>query len=82
MIHPDIIAQCNELATTRMHADYDALGAHLDRRGIDIEQIKAKVATYGVAVPSWGVGTGARGLQGSPARASPGTSLINCQIAD
>ena len=28
------------------------------RRGIDIEAIKAQVAAFGVAVPSWGVGTG------------------------
>ena len=30
----------------------------LERRGIDIDAIKAKVAAFAVAVPSWGVGTG------------------------
>ncbi len=32
--------------------------SRLARRGIDIAAVKAKVAAYGVAVPSWGVGTG------------------------
>ncbi|MGJ5619435.1 L-rhamnose catabolism isomerase [Sulfitobacter sp. MF3-043] len=71
MIHSDIIAQCNEMAAARMHADYDALGAHLDRRGIDIEQIKAKVATYGLAVPSWGVGTGGTRFARFPGTGEP-----------
>ena len=32
--------------------------AQLGRRGIDIDAIVAKVAAFGVAIPSWGVGTG------------------------
>ncbi len=58
MINADILTQDNDRARATLKADYDALGEHLDRRGIDIAQIKAKVAQYGVAVPSWGVGTG------------------------
>lgn len=58
MINADIIAQDNTRAAANLQADYDALGEHLDRRGIDIAQVKAKVGNYGVAVPSWGVGTG------------------------
>ncbi|TNJ40530.1 L-rhamnose catabolism isomerase [Phaeobacter sp. B1627] len=58
MLKPDIIARSNDAARARLASDYDALGEHLDRRGISIDAIKAKVATYGVAVPSWGVGTG------------------------
>jgi L-rhamnose isomerase / sugar isomerase len=38
--------------------DYESLGERLSRRGIDIDAIKKKVAAYGIAVPSWGVGTG------------------------
>ncbi|RVM06653.1 sugar isomerase, partial [Sinorhizobium meliloti] len=34
--------------------DYESLGDRLARRGIDIDAVKAKVAAYGVAVPSWG----------------------------
>ncbi len=58
MIKSDIILESNEGAATGLRADYDALGEHLDRRGIDIKVIKDKVAGYGVAIPSWGVGTG------------------------
>tara|TARA_R110002167_G_scaffold44741_15_gene134518 strand:+ start:731 stop:2011 length:1281 start_codon:yes stop_codon:yes gene_type:complete len=58
MISQDVIAQANEKNSTALQADYAALGEHLARRGIDINAIKAKVAAYGVAIPSWGVGTG------------------------
>ncbi len=58
MINKDVITQSNDKGLANLRADYDALGEHLDRRGIDIAAIKEKVAAYGVAVPSWGVGTG------------------------
>ena len=58
MIHPDIITQQNALSIDALKHDYTVLGAQLDRRGVDIETIKAKVAAFGVAIPSWGVGTG------------------------
>ena len=58
MIQSDIISASNEARAETLAADYSALGEYLDRRGIDIHAIKAKVASYGVAVPSWGVGTG------------------------
>lgn len=58
MIHSDVIAKENADAEARLRDDYDALGSHLARRDIDINQIKARVAEYGVAIPSWGVGTG------------------------
>ncbi|MFK7876534.1 MAG: L-rhamnose catabolism isomerase [Paracoccaceae bacterium] len=58
MIKSDVIAAANDQAMAALRADYDALGEHLDRRGIDIAAITSKVAAYGVAIPSWGVGTG------------------------
>ncbi|MGC3938054.1 L-rhamnose catabolism isomerase [Roseobacter sp. EG26] len=58
MIHQDTIEQSNDALIPELHADYDGLGEHLDRRGIDIASIKEKVANYGVAIPSWGVGSG------------------------
>ena len=58
MIKSDTIAQSNDALAKGLAADYAALGEQLDRRGIDIAAIKAKVAGYGVAIPSWGVGTG------------------------
>lgn len=58
MIDASIIAAENEKREAVLRADYAMLGAHLSRRGIDIDAVKAKVAAYGVALPSWGVGTG------------------------
>lgn len=58
MIDQSVIQKANEKTVAALRADYDALGAHLARRGIDIDAVKAKVAAYDVAIPSWGVGTG------------------------
>ena len=58
MIDQNLIGAENEKQNAALQADYEALGATLDRRGIDIDAVKAKVTDYGVAVPSWGVGTG------------------------
>jgi L-rhamnose isomerase / sugar isomerase len=44
-----------EGATTE---DYDALKRSLSRRGIDAEALVRKVTAFGVAIPTWGVGTG------------------------
>src|SRR5437588_8825914 len=38
--------------------DYAALARALGRRGIDTEAVVQKVMAFGVAVPTWGVGTG------------------------
>jgi len=71
MINADIIAKDNDRTAADLRADYDALGEHLDRRGIDIAQVKAKVAKYGVAVPSWGVGTGGTRFARFPGTGEP-----------
>lgn len=71
MIKPDVIAAANGEAEAKLKADYEALGEHLDRRGIDITAIKAKVAEYGVAIPSWGVGTGGTRFARFPGAGEP-----------
>ena len=48
----------NQSLKQLLQSDYDALGSNLARRGIDIDKVRNKVQSYGVAVPSWGVGTG------------------------
>ncbi len=48
----------NQSLKPLLQTDYDALGSKLARRGIDIDAVCNKVQSYGVAVPSWGVGTG------------------------
>ena len=71
MIEPSVIARANETIFADLRADYDALGAHLARRGIDIDAVKAKVAAYGVAVPTWGVGTGGTRFARFPGTGEP-----------
>ena len=57
-IDADVIARDNAGRRRALAEDYDALGARLARRGIDIAAVTARVAAFTVAVPSWGVGTG------------------------
>jgi L-rhamnose isomerase / sugar isomerase len=58
MIEPSLIDAENAKSARALSEDYASLAARLARRGVDIAAIKAKVAAFGVAVPSWGVGTG------------------------
>lgn len=58
MINRDLIHDMNTRALVALRADYDHLAEVLARRGMDIEAVKAKIAAFGVAVPSWCVGTG------------------------
>lgn len=71
MINQDIIDASNDDVKTDLHTDYESLGARLDRRGISIDAIKEKVAGYGVAVPSWGVGTGGTRFARFPGAGEP-----------
>ncbi|WP_203290721.1 L-rhamnose catabolism isomerase [Maricaulis parjimensis] len=54
----DQISESNARLTPALEDEYDSLGRQLDRRGIDISAIKASVAEFSVAVPSWGAGRG------------------------
>ncbi|WP_339692696.1 L-rhamnose catabolism isomerase [Celeribacter baekdonensis] len=58
MIKSDTITAQNAKAEAHLRADYAALGDKLARAGIDIDAIKERAKTFGVAVPSWGTGTG------------------------
>jgi len=60
-------------ATVKRHADtdYEYLGEQLARRNIDIDSIKQQVAAFGVAIPSWGVGTGGTRFARFPGQGEP-----------
>jgi L-rhamnose isomerase / sugar isomerase len=58
MIPASLIATENARGANALQTDYNTLGERLSRRGIDINAVKARVAAYSVAIPSWGVGTG------------------------
>ncbi|HVH03492.1 MAG TPA: L-rhamnose catabolism isomerase [Amaricoccus sp.] len=56
---------------TVLRQDYETLGGRLARRGVDIEAVKRKAAGFGVAVPSWGVGTGGTRFARFPGAGEP-----------
>jgi len=57
-IQATLVEAENGRRTAALKADYDSLAGQLHRRGIDIDSIRDKAASFGVAIPSWGVGTG------------------------
>ena len=65
------IAEHNASETAGLHADYDALGGMLARRGQDIETLTTLAATFAVALPSWGVGTGGTRFARFPGKGEP-----------
>jgi L-rhamnose isomerase / sugar isomerase len=71
MIDPNLIAERNRAAKGALDTDYAALGARLSRSGVDIETITGKVQAFGVAIPSWGVGTGGTRFARFPMQGEP-----------
>lgn len=57
-IDDGFIAEQNSKARGWLGEDYDHLGRVLRRRNVDIEELVVRSQSFGVAVPSWGVGTG------------------------
>lgn len=58
MIERDLIESANAGLAADAATDYETLAARLARRDIDIEAVTDRVMKFGVAIPSWGVGTG------------------------
>ncbi len=54
----DYIRRSNLPLLGDLESDYAALGGQLARRGVVIDSVVRAVAAFGVAIPSWGVGTG------------------------
>jgi len=71
LIPADVVAASNAAHESDLRKDYESLGERLDRRGIDIDAIKAKVSAFGVAIPSWGVGTGGTRFARFPGAGEP-----------
>nr|WP_315246216.1 L-rhamnose catabolism isomerase [uncultured Albidiferax sp.] len=70
-IAPELIASHADESSARVHLDYENLGEQLSRRGVDIDVLKAEVAKFAVAVPSWGVGTGGTRFARFPGKGEP-----------
>ncbi len=71
IIDASIVEADNSKREADLRRDYETLGERLDRRGIAIDEIKAKVAKFSVAVPSWGVGTGGTRFAKFPGKGEP-----------
>jgi L-rhamnose isomerase/sugar isomerase len=70
-ISSELIAQVNEPLLGALQSDYAHLGERLARRGIDVEALKARVKSFTVALPSWGVGTGGTRFARFPGQGEP-----------
>ncbi|MDZ7854646.1 L-rhamnose catabolism isomerase [Sphaerotilus sp.] len=70
-IDTGVIDAHNDTLRRHVHHDYEHLGEQLARRGIDIETVRSQVAAFGVAIPSWGVGTGGTRFARFPGRGEP-----------
>jgi L-rhamnose isomerase / sugar isomerase len=57
-IKGDFVAEQNRALTPALDEDFEALARQLARRGVAIEPLVAQVMAFGVAIPTWGVGTG------------------------
>ncbi|WP_407180992.1 L-rhamnose catabolism isomerase [Bradyrhizobium sp. STM 3562] len=71
VIAADIVAAGNAEREKALRTDYAALGEQLQRRAIDIDGILKKVEGFGVAIPSWGVGTGGTRFARFPGQGEP-----------
>lgn len=57
-IEVDLINGHNQTRLDELDADYTALADQLQRSHINIDDVTQKAMKFGVAIPSWGVGTG------------------------
>jgi L-rhamnose isomerase/sugar isomerase len=71
LIDTALVEKENAAREAALISDYDYLGEQLDRRGIGIDAIRDKVAGFGVAIPSWGVGTGGTRFARFPGEGEP-----------
>lgn len=70
-IESDFIVEQNRSLRAAHEADYQALGEQLQRRGLDIDALSTQAADFGIAIPSWGVGTGGTRFARFPGKGEP-----------
>ena len=71
MIDPHLIEAENDRHGTNLARDFDALGERLSRYGLDIETLTRRAMAFGVAIPSWGTGTGGTRFARFPGAGEP-----------
>jgi L-rhamnose isomerase / sugar isomerase len=70
-ISDDLLKAQNAARLAPLEEDYDALSRTLRRRGMDSEAIVKKLMAFGVAIPTWGVGTGGTRFARFPGKGEP-----------
>lgn len=70
-IQTSVIDAHNAPLQAQLARDYAHLGEQLASRDVDIEAVRAQVARFGVAIPSWGVGTGGTRFARFPGAGEP-----------
>jgi L-rhamnose isomerase/sugar isomerase len=70
-LESSLIEAHNAPLLRHLRRDYDVLGEQLARRGVDIDGVCQRVAVFGVAIPSWGVGTGGTRFARFPGAGEP-----------
>ncbi|MFV0383864.1 L-rhamnose catabolism isomerase, partial [Paracoccus sp. (in: a-proteobacteria)] len=71
MIGHSVIEAGNATRQYDLARDYETLGERLARRGVEIEALTTRAATFGVAIPSWGTGTGGTRFARFPGAGEP-----------
>ena len=82
-ISRDLIERENDAARVNLKTDYEALGERLARTGVDIKTVTDQIAAFGVAIPSWGVGTGGTRFARFPGPGEPRSifdKLDDCSV--
>lgn len=83
MIDVTVIEAQNDRSIQHLRADFDALGDRLARNGVDIAALVAEAQAFGVAVPSWGTGTGGTRFARFPGSGEPASifdKLDDCGV--
>jgi len=79
----DQIESHNATRLDALQDEYASLGRALKRRAIDIDRVKAKVAGFSVALPTWGSGVGGTRFAKFPIPGEPTTiheKLEDCAV--
>jgi L-rhamnose isomerase/sugar isomerase len=71
VIDDDFLQAQNAAARAPLDEDYSALARTLARRGVESEALVKKIMAFGVAIPTWGVGTGGTRFARFPGAGEP-----------
>jgi len=83
MLDKSVIEAENAKRAADLETDFAALGEKLARRGVDVNALVERAKAFGVAVPSWGTGTGGTRFARFPGEGEPANifdKLDDCSV--